>query len=556
MLKIYNFFCLLFFLLFFQNLIAQGVLFKEDFADTAKNWTIVSKGDGVLWKWVNLPTQTWYSYMTQDPKYSTYNNGYMVFDSDSAGIAFNTNNQNSELILKNPFDCTYNIFVQLKFEQHTKKLTNDTFRVAVSNDSIIWVDTLINQLLGKGDTTPNPHTVYWDISSVAAGQSKVYLKFHFRGAWEYWWGIDDIEIFDPCNSTYTTTEVSCKGFNDGSINLKPDGVLPLKFKWSTGDTTEDVANLLAGSYTITITDSTGCISVKNVNVTEPVIPLTISKIKTHVTCIGGNDGITKVSVTGGTAPYFYKWSDNSTGNKLTNLSSGNYFVTVTDLKGCFKADSIQIKELQSKFVSISGDSIICVGGSGILEATNGFASYLWSDGSAFDTLLIDTSKKYYVSALGTDGCTSSDTFGVVFYPVPKISLGNDTSICFHDSIILNAGNGFVSYFWNNSSTNSSLKVYEAKKYFATITDSNGCKNSDTLNITVSALPVLNIGNDTSICKGDTTNFQVKSGFVSYDWSDGSTTFKIAAVNSGTYFLQVTDSNTCKNIDSIKLYYHP
>src|SRR5690606_34641327 len=128
--------------------------------------------------------------------------------------------------------------------------------------------------------------------------------------------------------------------NDGSIDLLVLGGTPgYDWLWSTGETTEDILGLNAGQYFVQVTDSNGCVANVIVIVPEPDA-IVLSATVTNDT--SGNSGAVDLSVTGGTSPYNYEWSNGSVTEDLSNLAAGDYFVTVTDDNGCTAVDTFTV----------------------------------------------------------------------------------------------------------------------------------------------------------------------------------------------------------------------
>lgn len=126
--------------------------------------------------------------------------------------------------------------------------------------------------------------------------------------------------------------VSCHGENDGAIfTMVSGGTLPYSYIWSTGNTTGWVDDLVAGAYSLTVTDANGCFVHENTGVEQPQ-PLTPSAIATPAT--NGSNGSIFLEVSGGTAPYSYLWSNGATTQHLTGLPAGTYTVIVTDAQSC------------------------------------------------------------------------------------------------------------------------------------------------------------------------------------------------------------------------------
>lgn len=159
----------------------------------------------------------------------------------------------------------------------------------------------------------------------------------------------------PVVLTPTLTHVTCNGYKNGAINLGVSGgKAPLSYLWSTGNTSQNLLNIGAGSYTLTITDADGCITIGNYTITQPTA-LTASIVKTDDTnsdpVLG--TGTANLTPSGGTSPYTYAWVASETGTipsgqgtnqDLTLLDYGRYTVTITDFKGCTAAASVFIYE--------------------------------------------------------------------------------------------------------------------------------------------------------------------------------------------------------------------
>jgi gliding motility-associated-like protein len=139
------------------------------------------------------------------------------------------------------------------------------------------------------------------------------------------------------------------------------------------------------------------------------------------------------------------------------------------------------------------------------------------------------------------------------YSLPIVDLGSDTIICDQQSITLNAGN-FTSYLWNTGDTTPTLVVDSGGYYLAQVIDSNGCRNSDSIKISVAHLPNANLGADTTICAGQVVQLNA-TATGTYLWNTGDTSASITVTASGTYSLQI-DSAGCLNSDTTTIMVNP
>ncbi|WP_299686052.1 SprB repeat-containing protein, partial [uncultured Dokdonia sp.] len=135
--------------------------------------------------------------------------------------------------------------------------------------------------------------------------------------------------------TATATDVSCNGFSDGTASSNTTGgVGPFTYSWSNGATTENITGLVAGTYTVVVTDAfTGCTNQDTVEVTEPSV-LSGGIAVNNVLCFGDNSGSLNLTVSGGTFPYTFAWSTGATTEDIVDLVAGDYSVVVTDTNGC------------------------------------------------------------------------------------------------------------------------------------------------------------------------------------------------------------------------------
>ena len=150
----------------------------------------------------------------------------------------------------------------------------------------------------------------------------------------------------PTVSSSSTDPTGC-GVNDGTATANASGgTAPYSYSWSNGATTSSITGLTGGTFTVTVTDASNCTGTSSVSLNAPNAP-TVTISGTDPTACVGTDGTATVSVTGGTTPYTYSWSNGETTANITGLSGGTYSATVTDGSGCTVIESTTLNTTSS-----------------------------------------------------------------------------------------------------------------------------------------------------------------------------------------------------------------
>jgi hypothetical protein len=139
------------------------------------------------------------------------------------------------------------------------------------------------------------------------------------------------------------SNISCNGLSDGGATAAgTGGTMPYTYAWSNSATTASITGIIAGTYTVTITDANGCTSTSSSTVTEPIPLVATTVIDSTISCAGTATGGATTSATGGTMPYTYTWSNSATTASITGVVAGTYTTTVTDNNGCTQNTSITL----------------------------------------------------------------------------------------------------------------------------------------------------------------------------------------------------------------------
>ena len=370
----------------------------------------------------------------------------------------------------------------------------------------------------------------------------------------------------PTVSISNSVNVFCNGGNTGiATSSVTGGATPYSYAWDDPDsqTGNTASGLIAGTYSLTVTDNVGCTNSTSVTITEATA-LNTSTSGNDLTCNADGSGYVTVSATGGAGGYTYLWDDigDQTISTATGLSAGTYNVTVTDASGCTAVDSVSITEPTAIAISSSNTNIDCNGAStGAIDITVSGGttaySYSWDNSQTSEDLSSLTAGTYVLTVTDANGCneTSSEvlTEEALIVPVltptdPLCNRASDGSI----SSSVSGGSGAYTYLWDDgaSQTTATASSLAAGNYTLIVTDANGCTGTAYSTLTnPTALSVTTTSSDASCGQnnGDATA-AVTGGTIPYTylWNDGAsqTTASASNIGSGSYNVTVTDASGC------------
>ncbi len=356
-----------------------------------------------------------------------------------------------------------------------------------------------------------------------------------------------------------TTNAQCGGKNTGMIDISvTGGKAPLSFIWSTGAVTEDLANLKAGTYSVAVTDSSGC-QAKASFIISNETTLLVTSTMVQPACGNGNGSIT-LSVSGGTEPYTYLWNNGATTSSLTDIIAGSYKVTVTDASVCSVEYSVFLREnntLKGTYTITPTSCLDDSSGSINLTITGGTQpySYYWSNGETSEDLSNLAAGNYTVTVTDSAGCKITLRISI-FKKTFLVSSQVEQPKCYGDtgSISLFPSGGIepYQYTWASGQTTSSLTNLSAGTYTVTVTDSTGC--SRVMVYTIVSPPELKatIASTTLSCTSFALDLSVSGGTApyTYSWSTGATSQDISSAGSGSYSVTITDARGCSTTQSI------
>jgi len=470
-------------------------------------------------------------------------------------------------------------------------------KVNITQQSVGPYDySLILQEVGTVKSSIRNSATNYTFTDLAAGTYDVKVK-DVNGSVKTITGIIITEPASMVASILNSSNVTCKGFNDGFLEVSiKGGTKPYEISWigSSGFISNStiINNLIAGNYTLNITDANNCPYTITFTVIEPNLLASTSAVNSNyngedISCFGESDGSILITTTGGTSPYLYSIDNgiNYQASKVfNNLKSGIYQFLVKDSNECISSTSIELKEPSSLLLSTDVVNVSCNG------ANNGEASvnvsggtlpytYTWNTipAQVTSTVVGLTSGSYQVKVTDLNNCTQT-TIVTIKEPNPlKIDSiavisnfnGNPIS-CFgasngEISVQVSGGSTPLKYSIDNGASFQSSPIFnglKAGKYNVFIVDNNDCSVQSSIELLEPEkiqITVLDVYNPS--CFGSSTGrFKVKitggtpdsSGNYIFKWSNGATTLNQTDLLAGTYSITISDLNNCTEIYSVTI----
>ena len=388
---------------------------------------------------------------------------------------------------------------------------------------------------------------------------------------------------EPITISETISDVDCYNDQSGEIDITVQGgVGPYTYNWSDNSTQEDLVNASAGNHTVTVfAPNSSCQFSKSFFIEQPGAELSGSGIVSNALCFGTATGAIDVTVWGGTPPYYYSWDNGSLSQDITDLSSGDYVLTVTDVNGCNIPLTFSVNQPPVLIGLIEMDSVDCYGtatGSISYEVSGGMfpISYSWqntttlfSQGqSAIYNMMADV---YTVIATDDNGCEITDGITLLEPSELVASTTSQDVLCYGEntgSIDLTISGGIAPYntLWTTNSstiidTSEDIDSLFSGTYDVNIIDENGCSIIINQEIIQPSVPVSILAEVTDVtCFNQATgeiDLTIIGGTFPYtfNWSNGAVSEDAVSLVAGSYSYTVLDSNLC-SLSGVELVDEP
>lgn len=368
---------------------------------------------------------------------------------------------------------------------------------------------------------------------------------------DYWLSVKNGSCFgtDTVNVTLLDTpdvdlgdDISVCQAEDINLNARNDDFEHL---WSTGETSQRITATETGIYWVEVSNGI-CSERDSIEI----------KLLSNIQVDLGNDVETCEEEYQLDAGDFgegvaYSWSTGASTQTITVTESNNYEVEVS-IGDCSSGDEIMVDFNGGNLdVSLGEDKTACEGETVLLELDKAADSYLWNDGSTASSLEVTEAGMYSVEVKSGE-CTTTAAVQVDFIVSSSFNLGRDTVACSNDFIVLSGPPGNFNYAWSNGENTQNINVNTSGNYSLTI-DNNGCTATDDITVSINPIPVVDLGEDQTICLEENQTAILSAGESLTDiyiWSNGETTPSIETVEPGIYSVAVQNENGCLNMDEV------
>ncbi len=368
----------------------------------------------------------------------------------------------------------------------------------------------------------------------------------------------------PPNLSTSSNATNC-GLNNGAADLNLTGGFgPFTFIWSNAATTEDLANLTPGTYTVTVTGANSCTAVSSASVLNNNLPLNVNGTPAgNTSCIAGN-GSVDIGVSPAGA-YNYIWSNSATTEDLNNLAVGTYTVTVS-LGTCLSTSTFSVtNNALSPNLSSAGTSANCGlnDGAADLNVSGGTGPflYLWSTSATTEDLANLLPGSYLVTVTGANGCTAISSANVlnnnIALNVNASPVANTSCTTANGSVDISvAPAGTYNYLWSNAATNEDLSNL-ANGTYTVIVSFGTCLSTSTFVVADNTVtPILATNITASICSVNNGGIDLTvsgpAAPYTYFWSNAATDEDLSSLLPGIYTVTVTASNGCTEVASLNV----
>jgi len=358
--------------------------------------------------------------------------------------------------------------------------------------------------------------------------------------------------------TATIEDPSC-GSNNGSINIEVEGGTgPYTFLWNdvNASTTQNLVNVPAGTYTLTVTDANDCVDIFVYTIADGPGNVAIAVTSSDASC-GECNGSISIEVLEGTEPLSFTWNDGGQGANRTALCAGEYIVTVTDANGCDIMDTITIGDTPALVISSTQENTLCNLATGtatvVIESGTEPYTILWDNNETTATIENLVAGTYNVQVTDANNCQAELAVVIINDNEPILTVTTVNPSCDDANsgeiniIIDNATEPVIVTLNGDVITELNITGLAVGIYVINVSDASGCEVSETVNLINTDAPVGNISldNDT-ICLGESTELTIEltgEAPFSLTYFNGFATITVTGIQSNTLEFTVNPTST-------------
>jgi hypothetical protein len=366
------------------------------------------------------------------------------------------------------------------------------------------------------------------------------------------------------------SNVTCNAaLNGGATVNVTGGLAPFTYTWSNSATTASITGVAAGKYYVTVTDGLSTSLNDSVTITQPT-PILVSNTIVNASANGLTDGAIDITVSGGTTPYTYLWSNAATTQDISGIGAGSYTVTVTDANACTSVNTYSVTQPTTIVITDVITNVSCnggVNGAVALTVSGGVSPYgfVWSTAATTSSITGLVAGAYNVTVTDANSATATASYTVTAPTAIAITgtINNATTFGGSDGSVAATATGGTSpytYLWSNAATTATASSLSAAKYYLTVTDANLCTKVDSFVVgqpagAIANLIITEINYNSPESGTDTTEFIefVNAGstavdLTGYRFVEGVThTFPATTtIAAGQYFVGAFDSSAFRN----------
>lgn len=432
-------------------------------------------------------------------------------------------------------------------------------------------------LQNASSITSGTLTYAWEYGDTTTGNGTTPIKAYTEGG-DYTITLTAMSAYDCSHTTTQTVHIyknpiagfsiadNCQDQAFAFTNTTTAAEGSLSYAWMFGDGTDTTTTTPSkkfntyGAYEVSLTATTslGCMDTYAHTVT--VYPMPVTSFTLADDCQDETFTFTNTSsIAAGTQAYHWDFGDGGTSVKVSPTtayaSADTYTITLTATSdhACETTHTETLHVYALPELDFGGHFATC-GTKYTLDAGNPGSTYVWTDGSTQQTLLVQTNDTYGVTVTTAHGCVAYDEVGIVLNGDVLPHLGDDQTVC--GRLTLDAGYPGSTYAWSTGETTRTIHATTTGTYTVTVTDANGCVGTDDIDVTVNPIPAVDLGGDQEYCANQQVTLDAANPGDTYQWSDHSEAQTLAVTTTNDYYVWVTNRFHCTGGDTVHITINP